>query len=399
MSTDFKTSHYLLEGMLDAGLPFVGIYLEKKIGKPAKITDAAGRILYPDQRDKVHQADELFINIPAGINPRSDYELSNDCLYFQIQHNSSCSAYVIIDNIAEQDINRALSILKDSRLALKYHFFMYNEMIKNKEDFAQSLYENFFLSADVSIPDKLKMYEQKMDINNYYFVSLWDIEEGSSQLDWKILRSYIYETMNLEQSEYVSSIMVPGRIITIFRGNPKESPMDIDPDWPGRENLASSKEAIEKKFNIIYSQGLGRIYRPSGLLQSYQEACIAVALPRLMGQKGFIQYFSQLGVFSIIFSHEPETVRNYCYQVLGRIIEHDQKYGTDLLDTLRILLDNSCSWTTTANQMYVHVNTVYYRMFKVQKLLNVDFSLFETRLHLYTAIRAWDTLNNCSFPE
>ena len=104
-------------------------------------------------------------------------------------------------------------------------------------------------------------------------------------------------------------------------------------------------------------------------------------------------------MFAIIFANEPETVKNYCLQVLGTIIEHDKKYGTDLLDTLRILLDNSCSWTTTANQMYVHVNTVYYRMFKVQKLLNVDFSLFETRLHLYTAIRAWDTLNMCGFLE
>ena len=129
------------------------------------------------------------------------------------------------------------------------------------------------------------------------------------------------------------------------------------------------------------------------MLKSYQEACIAITLPRLMGKKSFIQHFSQLGVFAIIFANEPETVKNYCLQVLGKIIEHDKKYGTDLLDTLRILLDNSCSWTTTANQMYVHVNTVYYRMFKVQKLLNVDFSLFETRLHLYTAIRAWDTLN------
>lgn len=39
-------------------------------------------------------------------------------------------------------------------------------MIKREEDFGKSLYENFFLSADVSIPDKLKMYEQNMDIDN-----------------------------------------------------------------------------------------------------------------------------------------------------------------------------------------------------------------------------------------
>ncbi len=399
MSSNFKISNYLLEGMLDAGLPFVGAYLEKKIGQAVTITDGAGRIFYPDKSDAVYKADDLFIDIPVHFSSKSDFESYNHFLYYQIKHNYSFSAYVIVENIPEHNINQVLTTLKDSRLALKYYFFMHNEMKKNKEDFGQSLYENFFLSADVSIPDKLKMYEQKMDINNYYFVSVLDIEEGSPNLDWNILHSFIYETMNLEHSEYVSSIIVPGRLVTILRANPKGSPMDMDPDWPGRENLNATKQTIENKFNITYSQGLGRIYRPSGLLQSYQEACIAVALPRLTGQKSFIQYFSQLGVFSIIFSHDTETVKNYCLQVLGKVIEHDRKYGTDLLDTLRILLDNSCSWTTTANQMYVHVNTVYYRMFKVQKLLNVDFSLFETRLHLYTAIRAWDTLNTCNFLE
>ncbi len=396
---DFKISHYLMEGMLDTGLPFVGAYLVKKVGKGIIITDATGRIHYPDKSDVAYNADDLFMDIPDGFIDHPDVLLSNNFLYYRLHHNSTCIGYVIVENISPENTAPVLALLKESRLALKYHFHINNEVIKNKEDFGQSLYENFFLSADVSIPDKLKIYEQKMDINNYYFVSVLDMEEIPDHLDWRILRSYIYETFNRDRCEYISSIIARDRLVTILQANPKGSPMNIDPDWPGRETLPATKQTIENKFNITYSQGLGRIYRPSGLLQSYQEACIAVALPRLTGQKRFIQYFSQLGVFSIIFSHHTETVKNYCLQVLGQIIEHDEKYGTDLMDTLRILLDNSCSWTTTANQMYVHVNTVYYRMFKVQKLLNVDFSLFETRLHLYTAIRAWDTLNTCNLME
>lgn len=396
---DFKISHYLLEGMLDHGLPFVGSYLEKKIGRPVIITDANGRICYPDRWDSVQNADDLFINININFDRHCDYKIHDNSLYYQVKKNSHCSAYVIVEKVSQENMKQTLDIIEQSSLALKYHFFMLNGMIKREEDFGKSLYENFFLSADVSIPDKLKMYEQNMDIDNYYFVSLLDIEQGSLDLDWSFFRSYVNETMKLECCEYVSSIIVPGRLLTIIKANPTTSPMDIDPDWPGRENLLINKETIEKKFNISFSQGIGRNYRPSGMLKSYQEACIAITLPRLMGKKSFIQHFSQLGVFAIIFANEPETVKNYCLQVLGKIIEHDKKYGTDLLDTLRILLDNSCSWTTTANQMYVHVNTVYYRMFKVQKLLNVDFSLFETRLHLYTAIRAWDTLNMCGFLE
>ncbi|HEX3012420.1 MAG TPA: helix-turn-helix domain-containing protein, partial [Syntrophomonadaceae bacterium] len=233
------------------------------------------------------------------------------------------------------------------------------------------------------------------DCNNYYFVFILDVEEGSSNLDWNILRSHVYEIMNKECSEYISSIIAPGRLVTILRGNTKGGPTDFDPDWPGRQAIETTKESIENKFDISFSIGLGRSYWPSGLLKSYQEACIALVLPRLTGKSRFIQYFSQLGVFTALFSLDTKVLKNYCLQILGKVIEHDQKHGTDFLGTLRILLDNECSWTTTANQLYVHVNTVYYRMLKVEQLLNVDFSLFETRLDLYTAIRAWDTLKIC----
>jgi hypothetical protein len=68
---DFKISHYLLEGMLDHGLPFVGSYLEKKIGRPVIITDANGRICYPDRWDSVQNADDLFINININFDRHS----------------------------------------------------------------------------------------------------------------------------------------------------------------------------------------------------------------------------------------------------------------------------------------------------------------------------------------
>jgi len=392
MPKEFRTEYYLLEGMLDGGLDFVGSYLNKKVGHVVIITDAVGKVHYPDMSGTSSKVDDVFIDIPDEFSESIFYHPTNKRLYYIIQHNAKSIAYVIVENISPEVTSQTTTVLAQSQLALKYHFSLRN---KKMDDFGQSMWEHFFLTAGASIPDKLKLYEQNMDVNNYYFVSILEVEEGSPDLDLNLLRSYLYETMHRNRSEYISSIIAPGRLVTILRGEPKGGPMDIDPDWPGREMADATKESIENKFSINISLGMGRVYLPSGLFKSYQEANIALALPRLMGKKQFIQSFSQLGVFTALFSLDTETLRNYCLQVLGRVIEHDEKHGTDFLATLRILLDNACSWTTTANQMYVHVNTVYYRMFKVEQLLNVDFSLFETRLHLFTAIRAWDTLQIC----
>ena len=175
--------------------------------------------------------------------------------------------------------------------------------------------------------------------------------------------------------------------------------MDSDPNWPGREAVILSKQMVEDKFNVTFSQGLGRVYPPSGLLKSYQEALVAVAIPRLMGKKHFIQFFSDLGIFSAIFSHDKETIQEYCLQTLGKIMEHDDKNDTELLNTLRVLLDNDCSWKTTADKLYVHVNTVHYRLSKIEKLLDIDFSVFDTRINLFTGIKSWDTLQVCGLMD
>lgn len=394
MSTNFRITHYLLEGMLDGGLSFVASYLERKIGRSIIITDAVGKIAYPDMSDMTIDTKDLFIDIPDDFEQNVYYQSSSERLYYRIRHKSS-AGYIIVEKTPPDMVEQMATVFSEAELALKYHFSLQD---KEKEDFGQSLWEHFFLKAGDSIPDKLQLLEKNMDINNYYFISVLEVEDCAS-LDWSMLRSYIYESLHKDRSEYISSIIAPNRLVTILRGHPAGGPMDIDPDWRGRSALTSNKASIEKTFNIKVSMGIGKAYRPSSLLKSFQEACIALALPRLMGKNQFIQYFSQLGVFAIIFSHDIETVKKYCLQVLGKVIEHDEKNGTDFLSTLRILLDNACSWTTTANQLYVHVNTVYYRMLKVEQLLDVDFSLFETRLHLFTAIRAWDTLNICNLLE
>ncbi|MDH7478993.1 MAG: helix-turn-helix domain-containing protein [Syntrophomonadaceae bacterium] len=395
MTNEFRATQYLLEGMLDGGLPFVASYLERKIGRSVIITDAVGKINYPDMSDISFKAEDLFIDIPQEFSHNYYYNPANNCLYYRIKHNSH-GGYVIVENLPPNTTAKATAAIAECELALKYHFSLES---KKKEEFGQSLWEHLFLAAGENIIDKLKLLEQKMDINNYYFVSVIEVEEGAPNLNWNLLRSYLNENLHRDHTEYVSTIIAPGRLVTILRGNPKGGPMDIDPDWAGRETAAETKFSIENKFNITFSQGLGRLYRPSGLTKSYREACIALALPRLMGKKRFTQYFSQLGVFTVIFSHDIDTIKTYCLQVLGKIIEHDEKHGTDLLRTLRILLDNACSWTTTANQLYVHVNTVYYRASKIEQLLNVDFSSFETRLHFYTAIRTWDILHMCNLLE
>ncbi|MDT8913860.1 helix-turn-helix domain-containing protein [Amycolatopsis sp. PS_44_ISF1] len=76
----------------------------------------------------------------------------------------------------------------------------------------------------------------------------------------------------------------------------------------------------------------------------------------------------------------------YREQVLGPLLRHDASSPALLLDTLENFLAANGSWTRTAELMHVHVNTVHYRIERVQQLTGRDLSRLDHRLDLRAAL-------------
>ncbi|MXP23122.1 PucR family transcriptional regulator [Gordonia sp. HNM0687] len=92
-----------------------------------------------------------------------------------------------------------------------------------------------------------------------------------------------------------------------------------------------------------------------------------------------------------ILSMLPDPVRRtFAELVLGPLSDGDDRAGTDLLDTLAAFLAENGSWNRTAARLHVHVNTVRYRMSRIEALTGRDLSTTADRsdLHLALAVRA-----------
>ncbi|MEQ3549428.1 PucR family transcriptional regulator [Pseudonocardia nematodicida] len=86
----------------------------------------------------------------------------------------------------------------------------------------------------------------------------------------------------------------------------------------------------------------------------------------------------------------PDDVRRgYAAQVLGPVREHDARSGTGLVATLETFLDESGSWSRTAARLHLHVNTVRYRIGRVEELTGRDLGRFTDRVDLYLALARW----------
>ena len=65
-------------------------------------------------------------------------------------------------------------------------------------------------------------------------------------------------------------------------------------------------------------------------------------------------------------------------------------HGTELVRTLRVFLDCSGSWTKAAEAMFVHVNSLRYRMRRVEELTGRDLGSLADQAALLLALRLAD---------
>ena len=104
---------------------------------------------------------------------------------------------------------------------------------------------------------------------------------------------------------------------------------------------------------------------------------------------------SDIGLRRLLFAlREDVRVQEYAERILGRLVDHDTRHGTDLLTTLRHYLDSAGNKTTTARRGNLSRETVYQRLRTVERLLECDLESGEQRTELHVALAALDVLRS-----
>ncbi|MFY2791053.1 PucR family transcriptional regulator [Rhodococcus sp. MALMAid1271] len=98
---------------------------------------------------------------------------------------------------------------------------------------------------------------------------------------------------------------------------------------------------------------------------------------------------SQLTSAVSMLSALPDDVRrSFVEHVLAPLLEYDRRTDSGLTDTLREFLATGGSWNRTAESLHVHLNTVRYRIKRVEELLGRDLNSTEDRLDVYLALNS-----------
>lgn len=130
------------------------------------------------------------------------------------------------------------------------------------------------------------------------------------------------------------------------------------------------------------------------LRDSCREATQAMAIEHRL-HHGKPQYYADLGVYRLLLplSATPE-LRAFALEVLGPLLEYDRDDKTNLLETLRVYFRFRGNVVQTARELYIHRNTLLYRLERICQVTGLDLDDAETRLKLQLALRAHELTRN-----
>ncbi|HWQ75440.1 MAG TPA: helix-turn-helix domain-containing protein [Syntrophomonas sp.] len=387
MLTAVKSIDVLVEGVLDNGLEFIGDYLESTVQREISIADHYGNILFPDRKTSRHDQNALLLDIPEFTDCQELLYCEDTGILFYRIEVSNQNTYVSVKNLSRDIVPRVAALLKNCRLAFKCYF---SKLYNGRNSFENQLGDYLCDSIETDINEILRLNDNALDTSKHYFVLLLTAEDETTVKNTAAINVYVREYMQREIPRVISLNLGNRWAFLIPAGGADDH---RDKNFTGKcLDMKAFQASVDAKFQISSRLGVGRIYGLADLRRSFNEARIAIVLDDLTGYDDKVSRFEDLGVYQPIFSQETEAIYQYCDKTLGQLIEHDRKNDGELLPTLRKLLDACGNIKATADQLFIHVNTLYYRINKIEQILNVDISKMHTRAELYTAIKVWDTM-------
>ncbi|WP_433799519.1 PucR family transcriptional regulator [Actinomycetospora sp. CA-084318] len=135
--------------------------------------------------------------------------------------------------------------------------------------------------------------------------------------------------------------------------------------------------------------GTSAPYGAAALSGAMQEARHARDLARTRAGGLAVVTGAELTSHVALLAAVPDDMRRaFAARVLGPLLEHDERTGTDLVGTLEAFLDHSGSWSRVADRLHLHVNTVRYRIGRVEELTGRDLGRFADRVDVFLALRS-----------
>ncbi|MDU1845810.1 MAG: PucR family transcriptional regulator [Niallia nealsonii] len=257
-----------------------------------------------------------------------------------------------------------------------------------RNDFFTHFVEGKFTFAE-EIESRAKEFSLKREQASIAIIGKMDSsEQYKSFTQHSVEIDYIYEFLETEikKAPFASQLFIKDDHCILIM-EVVHSSYDLDSSiLPYLQNIQSY---IANTFKRHMSLGISNVFQQLlNLPNAYREALSALHTGNLSGNTPFIQIHRPKDVFEmlrIIPTKDLLEFYDHIFQAFSS--NHQQDEEQILLNTLSVYLETHCQISETAKRLYVHRNTVIYRLEKCEELLGKSLKDPETTFHLRFAFR------------
>ena len=261
------------------------------------------------------------------------------------------------------------------------------ELNKRKAD--RKLFSDL-LAGNVVINEELNQYfhEQNWPKPPYY-IMLIEFEKLPGSYTDKQFR-------NLEQC--IRKVFVEEQFDSIVLSNRKIFPCIIKKDEKkyNQQYFERIKEVIAERSGHNVLMGISDENETYITFQmTYKEAINALEIAHIRKKECPVVWNEKIGYWKLLKDmSQQQQCKEFVSKKIDALIQYDKENESDLIETLEALVNHLGARNITATSLYLHRNTLMYRIKKIENLTGYDLSDPESILELSLALRLNKFMNH-----
>lgn len=161
------------------------------------------------------------------------------------------------------------------------------------------------------------------------------------------------------------------------------------------EELQNCAEKIVQDF-YVYCKGKGEVYCGIGrntksikcLCKSYALAEKVLRLQKKRGLAGQVAAYKNLGTYKLLIGMDDnEIIKEFYEETILPLVEYDRDTGSEYIKFLKIYFEEGGNIQKTAARLFVHRNSVNYKISRIEEILNCDLSNLEEKIEINLALK------------
>ncbi|WP_164880667.1 PucR family transcriptional regulator [Clostridium manihotivorum] len=162
-----------------------------------------------------------------------------------------------------------------------------------------------------------------------------------------------------------------------------------------RDNTKNLDSVITQNLDFLRNNNLSigisdRFSNLTAINKSYNQCKTVINLSKQLNIPGIIFRYNDYKFYSLIdytANNNPEFTNEYCHSSVLKLLEYDSNNNTDYYKILKVYLQNNQNTNLTSEKLFIHRNTLNYKLTKIKDILGVDLKDSEDIFKIYYSIK------------